>query len=815
MRVVRLPLVPLTLAPLLSAGPWVDVSVFPETVELEGPGATQRYAITATNKRGYQADITRECSVSPTDPSVVSANSSLGLMTGHAPGAARLEVACGDLTAAAKVRVGGQAAEVGVSFERDIASILTLKGCNGSACHGSPAGQSGFKLSLFAQDVSADHGMIVRADGGRRVDLQHPERSLLLRKPTFQVSHGGGRLMDPDSEAYETILAWLEQGARPGTSEVHLERLELFPRERILAGESSEQRLIAVARLSDGSTRDMTGEVRYFTRDDSVARVSADGHVTAMGPGLTTVLARAMGRVATSQIGVVNGLEDFDHSGFQPRNFVDAAVIRKLRQMNVRPSRLASDREFARRVHLDTIGMLPAPDELRRFLVDEKPDKRSRLIDDLLDRPEHSSHWTVKFEDWFRNCQIHSQGRSMGVFKDWVRQWLAADRPYDEFVRTLLTSRGDTMRNPAANFWHPATDFMLKEFSVAKVTPTVARLFLGVRLECAECHNHPLENFTQDDFYGLAAFFSRLRVKHGYGEYRRTWYLEEEGEVDHPVTKRTVSPKFLGGEAPQIPPGADRRAVLAAWIASPENPLFARATANRIWHEYFGKGIVEPFDDFRSTNQPSNPELLDRLAGHLVQNGFRLKALHRVILNSRTYQQSSAGADPSPLSETLFASYVPRRLRAEALLDMLGQVTGISHPFQGYPEGTSAKDIYVPDGPDDFLVTFGLPRRDILRDRPGTPTLAQALHLMNGPAVREKVEAERNILGVLIESGRTDAEIVSQIYERAYSRLPSASESLGIRSFVQGELESGRDRRRALENVLWAVLNSKEFQLNH
>ena len=807
--------VALAIAPVLSGADWAALSIVPESVSLEGPGASQRIAVTAIDNLGYESDVTVDCSMESSDPRVVAHDAVKGIVIGRSAGEATIHAHCGGLQSQIAVRVGDRRSEMGVSFARDIISILTLKGCNGSSCHGSPAGQNGFKLSLFGQDVAADHEMIVHARDGRRIDLRHPERSLLLQKPTFEIAHGGGRLLTTDSEEYESLLTWLQHGARSDTGGVLLERLELYPRERVLVGESAEQSLIAVGHLSDGHTRDMTGEVRYFTRDDAVARVSADGRVAAADPGLTTVLARALGKVATAQIGVVRARSDDEYSDHRPHNFVDTAVLGKLRQLAVEPGGLTSDREFARRVFLDTIGLLPTTEELRAFLSDPRPDKRALLIDQLLDRPEHASHWTVKFEDWFRNCQLHSQGRSMGVFKDWVRDWLAADRPYDDFVRTLLTSQGDTMLNPGANFWHPATDFMLKEFSVAKVTPTVSRLFLGVRMECAECHSHPLENFTQDDFYGLAAFFSRLRVKHGYGEYRRTWYLSEEGEVEHPATKRRVAPKFLGGEVPKISPGEDRRAVLAEWIVSPDNPYFARATVNRVWYEYFGTGIVEPFDDFRSTNQPSNPELLDRLAEHFVASGFRLRPLHRVIMNSRTYQQTSRDGDAGRLAGTLFARYVPRRLGAESLLDMLGQVTGIAHDFEGYPSGTSAKDIYVPDGPDDFLVTFGLPRRDILQERVGAPTLAQALHLMNGPAVREKVESQGNVIGSLLREGCSDSEIVSSIYERAYSRAPAENELEGLAKFLETESDAGRDRRRALENVLWAVLNSKEFQLNH
>ena len=771
--------------------------------------------MTAVDAAGREADVSRDCIVTSSNPEVVRVDAALARLVGVGQGRAEVQARCGSLSVKTDVRVGAGEREVAVSFATDIVSILTLKGCNGSGCHGSPAGQGGFKLSLFGYDIGADHDAIVADRGRHRVDLKNPEQSLLLRKPTFQEAHGGGRLMETDSEEYETILSWLRQGAPFGSHGARLERLELYPSERVLVGSGAEQRMVAVGRLSDGSTRDMTREVRYFSADSGIAEIAPDGTLAAASRGLVTVTARAMGKVATSQIGVVEAVAGPDFPAHKTGNFIDDAVFAKLRQMNVRPSAPASDREFVRRVYLDSIGLLPEPHEVRSFLQDSDADKRSRLIERLLERPEHASHWTVRFEDWFRNCQLHSQGRSMGVFKDWVRDWLADDRPYDKFVRELLTSTGDTMLNPAANFWHPATDFMLKEFSVAKVTPTVSRLFLGVRMECAECHNHPLENYTQDDFYGLAAFFARLRVKHGYGAYRRTWYVDEEGEVEHPATKRQVPPKFLGGPAPDIPSGHDRRDVLAEWIVSPDNPYFARATVNRVWHQYFGTGIVEPYDDFRSTNQPSNPELLDGLAEFFVRNGYRLKPLHRAILNSRAYQLSSRTDDPSPLRSALFGTYQPRRVPAEVLLDTLGQVTGVPHRFDGYPEGTSAKDIYVPDGPDYFLVTFGLPRRDILKDRAPEPTLSQALHLMNGETVRDKVEAEGNILGRLLGQDSADRQVVAALYERAYARRPSQTEQDRIARFIAAERAAGRGRRRAFENVLWAVLNSEEFQLNH
>ena len=615
------------------------------------------------------------------------------------------------------------------------------------------------------------------------------------------------------------MLAWLRQGAKFDSGGVRLTKLDIYPKDRILIGPHATQRLVLMGELSDGSTRDMTREVRYVTGDDSIAAVSAEGVVSSGGRGLTSVMARAMGQIAAMQIGVIAQAAASDFSLPDGNNFIDELAFSKLRKMNVAPYPLSSDREFVRRVFLDTIGRLPRPEEADVFAKDSRADKRSRLIDELLDRPEYASFWTVKFEDWFRNCQLNSQGRSMGIFKEWIHDWIAGDRPYDQVVREILTSKGDTFLEPAVNFWHPATDFMLKKFDIKKITPTVTRLFLGVRLECAECHSHPLENLTQDDFYGIAAFFGRMKVKHGYGEYRRTWYLEDEGEVLHPVTKEAVQPRFLAAGLAPVAQGEDRRAVLARWITAPDNPYFARATVNRIWHEYFDVGIVEPFDDFRSTNPPSNRELLDQLARRFAESGFRLKALHRMILNSRVYQLSSQDpprkAASGQLEKLLFARYQPRKLTAEVLLDSIVDVTQVPHPFKGYPQGTRTLDLYVPDIPDYFLVTFGEPRRDVLADRIKTPTLSQALHLMNGETVQPKIVEPNNVLGRLLATDKTDAEIVNDLYMRAYSRTPSAGERDDIDTYLAAEKAAGQSRRGALEGVLWSILNSKEFQLNH
>ncbi len=782
-----------------------SVAIEPTGIHLQSPGHSQRFLISGGT----------ECQATSTEPSVVTIES--GAMVAHSPGQAVIAVRCEEGSVRAPVRVGRSASDVGIGFESDLLSILTTKGCNSSACHGSPAGQNGFKLSLYGSDPHADYDMIIEGHEGRRVSLDDPATSLFLSKPSYSVPHGGGQLMTPGSDEHTTILRWLEQGATYGGQGIRLERLELHPGERVFVGKGMRQPIVVIGRLSDGSSRDMTTEVHYAVDDHAVA-VREGTEIVAQGPGITTLTARAMGKAATAQFIVVDPESSVPLVYPEPRNVIDEHVFRKLRSIHVAAFPLSDDRTFLRRVYLDTIGILPEPDEARRFLASTNPDKRSALIDELLERPEYASHWLVKFEDWFRNSQYYSQGRTNGSFKRWLRDSIREDWAYDDTVRTMLTARGDTTVLPAGNFWHPAMDFMLKTFDVEKAVPTITRLFLGQRLECAQCHNHPLENLTQDDFYGIAAFLARTRVKHGYGQYRRVWYDARHGEIEHPVTKAAVEPRFLDGERPSIPAGTTRREVLASWITRDERMQFARATVNRVWYEYFRRGIVEPFDDFRSTNRPSHPELLDAVASHFIDSGFRFKALHRLILNSASYQLAgqadgrTGGEDA--LEDALFARYLPRMLPAEVLLDAIAQVTGVPETFRNYPAGTSPKDLIASIGSTHFLTTFGQPRRDIMEARTGEPSLAQALLMMNGDVLASRMKSEGFVVDTLLDQGLEDGSIIDALYERALSREPRAMERSALQTYLESEAAAGRSRRQRLANMLWAILNSKEFQMN-
>ena len=813
----------LTLTVLWTAAVWAaeeraHLQIYPDRIALAGPGSAQQFMVIFSGACGVSEDVSSSAELS-LDNGAIRIDRAAMQFTGVTPGEARVEFRARGLKATALVKVGAGGGDMAVRFSPDIITILTIKGCNSSKCHGAIAGKSGFKLSLFGYDVKADHEMILTAHQGRRVNLQNAPASLLLKKPAFEIPHGGGKVLPVGSPDYETILKWLRQGAPLDAGGPTVTRLEMFPAERTLLAGSGAQRLVVIARLSDGTTRDMTREVRYETSNEAVAKLAEPGRIEAGSPGLATLLARAMGKSATAQVGLITAPAGAGFRHPAPQNFIDELVFAKLRHMNVPVAGLSTDEEFLRRVYIDTLGRVPQPEERRRFFADARPGRRARLVDQLLEHPEYVSYRTLRMEDWFRNTQLFSQGRPMGTFRDWLKDQVQADRPYSELVRDLVTSIGDTARSPAGGFWMPVTDFMLNKFDPKAATPMVTRLFLGLRMECAECHNHPLENFTQDDFYGLAAFFAQMRIKIGQGVYRRTWYLDEHAELEHPSTKKPVLAKLLGGEPLTFPQDADRRARLADWITSPNNPYFARATANRVWHAYMGTGIVEPFDDLRSTNMPTNRELLDRLAEHFVAKGFRLKELDRVIFSSATYQLSSQLPRSPGVSEELerllFARYQPRRLPAEVLLDSISQVTGIAQTFANHPPGTLAKDVEINDQPAYFLATFGFPRRDLLGQRHESPTLSQTLHLMNRETLKEKLEPEQNLIGKLMAGRASDREIIGKFFEHAYARLPRAEESELISRHIEEQAAGGRSRRRALENLLLVILNSKEFQLNH
>lgn len=699
-----------------------------------------------------------------------------------------------------------------VSFLHDVIPALTRAGCNGGGCHGSPSGKNGFRLSLRGYEPEADYVRLTRGAQGRRLNRVNPDASLFLLKATGQIPHEGGRRFGRDDRLYRILRDWVAQGARDDTRRApRVEHLQIVPASSLLEGPAAEQPLRVVAHYADGSARDVSGLTRWSVNDESVARVDTDGRVHRLRKGEVVAAAEYLGVMAAATIAFLDAGRPASRPMPQPANYIDQHVFAKLRRLRIEPSPGAGDAEFLRRAFLDVTGQLPTPDEVRQFLADRTPDKRARLIDDLLERPEFADWWAMKWADRL-GCNRRFVGR-VGAFKyhEWIRQAMEDNVPEDEFVRAVLTGRGGNYEHPPASFYRRVRD-------PGTTAEEVAELFLGVRLQCARCHNHPGERWTQDDYYGLAAFFARVRYKDGpsfEGIYDKeeTVYIDRKGEVANPRTGRRAQPRYLGGPTAEIAPGEDRREVLARWLTQEDNPFFARASANRIWYHLTGRGIVEPVDDVRSTNPASNEPLLAALADDLVKHHFDRKHLIRTIMRSRTYQLSSRPTPTNADDEKNFSHARVRLLPAEALLNAVCAATGQPEKFPGLPVGITA--ICLPDGEyrHPFLEIFGRPARASACEceRSTDTTLNQALELVGGRLVQQKLHAPGGRVSRLLSAGQSDAALLEELFLATLSRYPTSAE----RRLLLERLHRAPDRRRAAEDILWALINHAEFLFQH
>jgi hypothetical protein len=706
--------------------------------------------------------------------------------------------------------------------------VLTRAGCNAGACHGTPAGKNGFHLSLRGYDPGPDFRALTRDAGGRRISRVDPDASLILLKATVQVPHGGGRRFEKDGYLYEVLRRWIAQGA-PDDLPVAppLARLELTPAFGIFYEPVRQQQLKLVACYRDGSTRDVTRLTRFSVAEGTTAEVSPDGLVEKSDKGEAVVIAEYLGQMATAtcvflprkkgwgvlSLGTESAKRDQGNDS-RPlfHNYIDHLVETKLRLLEIEPSPLSSDEEFLRRVFLDVIGKLPTPEEARRFLANTDPHRRDRLIDDLLERPEFADWWALKWTDRL-GCNQRFVGKIGAVkYHEWIREAMLSNLPEDELVRTILTASGGNYGNPPAGFYRRLRD----PLSAAE---EIAQLFLGVRVQCARCHNHPGEHWTQDDYYGLAAFFARVRFRNGpffvhQYDKEETVYSTRDAELRQPRTAAVVKPHFLGGPEVEIPVGEDRRAVFARWLTDPHNPFFAGAAVNRIWFHLFGRGIVEPVDDFRITNPPSNAALLEALADDFVQHHFDRKYLIGTILRSRTYQLSSR-TNPSNADDDRYFSHARvRLLQAEQLLDAVTAAAGAAEKFPGFPLGTPA--VTLPDGEyqHPFLEAFGRPARAMACEceRDGDTNLTQALQLVGGRVVQSKIHSDNGRVVRLLAAGRKDAQIVDELFLATLSRYPTNQERAVLLPRLQ---QAGPNRRQAAEDVLWALINHNEFLFQH
>ncbi|MFO0850204.1 MAG: DUF1549 domain-containing protein [Gemmataceae bacterium] len=709
------------------------------------------------------------------------------------------------------------------SFLRDVLPVLTRQGCNTGGCHGKGAGQNGFKLSLRGYAPELDHRWLTRDQDGRRADPADPANSLLLRKATGRVPHDGGAVFGVESREYDTLLRWLAAGAPgPDPTEPGITKLDVTPGDRVFQpGESAA--LVATATFADGAKRDVTWLTKFDTNDAAVAAVTPAGVVTAGRPGATAVRASYLTEVAVCTVAV-----PFDRAvpaaRFEvPDHVFDRPVFAKLKALNIEPAAVCTDEEFVRRAFLDACGILPTVEEVGRFVADPAADKRARLVDHLLARQEFTDYWTLFFDDLFQNRKErdHDVRGAKGVqqFHDWLRDQVARNRPWDELAREVLTAAGKSTEAPAVGYF-VVTVGEHREPEKSEVAESAAQAVLGTRIGCARCHNHPLERYTQDDFYHFAAFFSRVKLdrkepKQGPTTLRvagRGGRDKEPVGVTQPRTGAFLPPQPLDRSAAPVRPGDDPRAVLAGWATGPGSDLFAGAMVNRVWRHFLGVGLVEPVDDLRATNPPSNPALWAALVGEFKRSGYDLRHLARAVMTSRTYQLSSATSPGNAADGRFYSHYYARRLPAEVLLDAITAVTGVPEKFDGHPAGTRAVQVPDPGVNSYFLSLFGRSERvtACACERGGDVTMPQLLHLQNGDRLLTKLTDTNGWLAKRLAAVPDDAALTDELFRRALGRGPTAAD----RAAVAAALQSGDPRAEVFRDVLWAVLNSKEFAFN-
>ncbi len=727
----------------------------------------------------------------------------------------------------ATVRAESPVPEAAPSFLNDVMPLFTRLGCNQGACHGKGAGQNGFRLSLRGYAPEMDYLSLTREFHGRRVNPAAPEESLLLRKPLGLAPHEGGTLFSSGSRPHRVLLAWLHAGMPgPNKADPNPLRLAIEPARRKMRP-GDEQPLKVRAEYSDGRTRDVTWLCKFDSNDPGMAEVDADGVVRARRHGETAVRVSFQGLVAVAI--VTSPFEQaVDPARLsQHHNFIDKHAFKKLGELHIEPSDLCDDAVFVRRAFLDTLGVLPTPSEVRAFLADKRPDRRALLIDRLLERPEFVDYWALQWSDLLQNRRERDHDvrgvKGVRAFHEWLRKQVAANRPWDELARAVLTADGSVNDHPAIGYFI-VTVGEHREAEKSEVAASVAQALLGTRIGCAQCHNHPLEKYTQDDYYHFAAFFSRLRLERHEPKSGKPTLLHILGKnaadkeakspigVVQPRTGQFLKPQPLDRSAMALAPGDDPRSALAKWITDPKNEYFSGAMVNRLWRHFFGIGLVEPVDDLRASNPPTNPELWLALNREFVEHRFDLKHLMRQILNSRLYQLASATRPGNRGDRKFYSHYYARRLPAEVLLDALSQSTGVPDSFPGYPLGLRAGQLPDPGLSSYFLSLFGRSERvtACACERNGEVTMPQLLHLQNGSSVVEKIQSGDGRLTRWLKSKVGDDEIMEEIWLSALSRLPSAKE----RTAVHQMLKTG-NKEEVYRDLFWAILNSKEFSFNH
>lgn len=780
------------------------LTVSPLAIVIDRPEGTQQLLVTDVNAK-VSPDLTRVAQYQIDNDKIARVDAQ-GLVVPIADGETIVHVLHGTDTERVTVRVVGVSSPSPVSFQQEIVPLLTKAGCNSGGCHGKAEGQNGFKLSVFGFDIGADYDALTKEGRGRRVFPAAPDHSLLLRKATATVPHGGGLRVDPDSRRYKWLRRWIAEGAmyrdekRGGVI-----GLEIEPK-HVLLSQRGTQQLRVTALDAEGRRCCVTTDAGYSSNAAPVVDVDPRGWIQANNvPGEAAILVRYMGQVAICLVTVPKpGVKVVRPS---EANFVDKLVWDKLELLGVQPSAMADDAVFMRRVFLDTIGTLPTADEARHFLARSSADKRTQLIDELLARDEYADYWAMRWSDILRVDRDKLTAPGAVAVSRWLRRQFAENRPYDEIVRSILTAQGSTAaEGPAAIYLALDTPEVLCR--------SVSQLFLGVRIECAQCHHHPFERWGQEDFFALAGFFSGVKKKNLPSGAEAITSSDGE-DLKHPRTEQRVAARALAAPPAVFEDHQDRREKLAEWMTTPSNPFFARSFVNRLWAHYFGRGLVEPIDDLRVTNPATNAPLLDELSRQFVASGYDIKQLTKTLLTSRVYQLSSQFNQANVDDLQNFSHASIKALPAEVLLDAVCHATSVGEQFNGWPAGYRAIQVWDNRMPSYFMQIFGRPVRASVCEceRSSDPSISQALHLMNSPEILAKISHREGVARRLASSAMPAEAIIDELFLHALSRFPSATERAALSS--QFTNADGLGRRAAVEDVLWAILNSKEFVYNH
>ena len=805
----------------LAAAAWIvpfglasgaELKVIPPQSVLRGPDSVQQLVVETPDGR----DLTIGAGFASADPKVATVDAT-GTVTAKGDGTTTVTVKVGADEVKAVVTVKEFHPGPPINFANQIVPIFTKLGCNSGGCHGKSGWQNGFRLSLLGFEPTLDYETLVKEGRGRRLFPAAPDSSLLLTKAVAKVPHGGGKKMEAGSHEYELVKRWVATGMPYGKAEdPTVARIEIYPQSRVLP-RGAKQQLVVTAHYTDGSTEDVTRWAQYQSNEVDVATVAEGGLVEARQlAGQAAVMARYQGQVVVFRATVPLGEPIEKYPDFAPANFIDAAALKQWKMLGITPSDPCADSEFVRRASLDIIGTLPTGDETKAFVDSKDPEKRAKLVDALLERPEYSAYFATKWADLLRNKREGSVPLQTGTYRfyDWLRQNIAMNTPYDRIVAGVLAASGTPETAP------PVVWYRKLRTPDAFVDDT-AQVFLGMRLQCAKCHHHPFEKWSQDDYYGFAAFFGRVgrkttAVSQRNGRADEAIYNLRSGSVSHPKTGANMTPKALGDKVMTVSAAEDPREKLVGWLADPSNPYFARALVNRYWAHFFGRGIVEPIDDMRVTNPASNPELLDALAGDFTKNGYDMKRLVRTICTSRVYGLSSVPNDRNAKDRQSFARHYPKRLSAEVLLDGISAVSGVPTDFGGLPKGTRAIELPDESVASTFLDTFGRPKRDTACEceRVTDASLGQSLMLLNSNDVQSKLTAgggRAEIYAAPDKDKRPDDQKIAELFWTAFGRPPSTAETTAAIK----HLETHKDKRKeAYEDIIWALVNAKEFQFN-